>query len=109
MIIQRFILLAIVLSLTAGCATYTFSPTPTSPPPGHFENNLVAFNYPAGARIFAAGDPTFNPYSNFYKLGGKLVVGLANPNWMDDHGILFSSIGIFRHTLPASSSLANVM
>ena len=113
---QQIKFLAILLPLTLACTLFTLSPTPTASPTEispierlHFENELVAFDYPAAARIFTARDPAFLPYSNFYKLGGELVVGLANPGWMSDHGILFSSIGIYRHTLPADTSLEEVM
>ncbi len=107
---NRFIkTLALLLPVILGCAISTLLPTPTALPPVHFENELVAFDYPAVARIFAARDPAFDPYPGYYELGGELVVGLANPGWMDDYGNLYSSIGIFRHALPAGSSLEQVM
>jgi hypothetical protein len=107
---NRFMMiLVILLPLTLGCAISTVFPTPTAQPPVHFENELVAFDYPAGARIFAALDTAFNPYSNFYQLGGDLVIGFANQSWMDQYGTLYSSIGIFRHAQPAGSSLEDVM
>jgi len=76
----------------------------------HYENELVAFDYPAGARIFAAGEFFYNyPYEN--NLGGELVVGLADPGWIIwNYGtFLESSIGVYRHTLPSGSSLEEVM
>ncbi len=113
---QQLKFLVLLLPLTLACTLFTLYPTPTPIPTEiiptehlSFENELVAFDYPAAAKIFAARDPTFHPYSNFYKLGGELVVGLANPGWMDNHGILYSSIGIFRHALPAGSSLDEVL
>lgn len=110
-------ILAILLSTTSACTiiksvpTSTPGLTETSPPEIlHFENELVAFDYPAGTRIFAAGDPVFNIYPIGIELGGELAVGLANPGWIhNNNGVLFSSIGIFRHYLPPGSTLEQVM
>lgn len=102
-------ILACLLSMALACTIFTPSPTPTALPPLHFENELVAFNYPAEARIFAPPEQTaFISYPGYYELGGELVAGLANPGWMKN-GILYSSIGIFRYALPAGSSLEEVM
>jgi len=107
--IGRITFLAVLIPLTKSCTSFTPLPTPTAQPPFHFENELVAFDYPAAARIFASRDPVFDPYANPYKLGGELVVGLANPGWMSSLGTLYSSIGIYRHVLPAGTSLEEVM
>ena len=112
----RFIkILAILLPLTLACTTITLFPTsaphPTETIPPeilHFENELVAFDYPAWTRIFTAGDPVFLTYPYFIRLGGELAVGLADPGWSHDD-VLYSSIGVFRHTLPPGSSLEQVM
>jgi hypothetical protein len=108
--------LAILLPLALACTVFTRSSTSTAISTqiqtgerAHFENELVAFDYLAGARIYAAGDPAFQKYPVYYILGGELVVGLANPGWFDENGTLFSSIGIFRHALPAGSNLEEVM
>ena len=106
---NRFIkILAILLPVTLGCAISTLLPTPTALPPVHFENELVAFDYPAGTTIFAAGDPGFYTYPVDVQLGGELAVGLADPGWRHPN-TLHSSIGVFRHALPPGSSLEQVM
>jgi hypothetical protein len=115
-----FYLLAILLPLTLACMTISLfpdkAPVPTVIPALtetipheilHFENELVAFDYPAGTKIFAAGDLAFNTYPSV-SLGGELAVGLADPTWIHD-GTLYSSIGIFRHTLPPGTTLEQVM
>ena len=106
---NRFIkLLAILLFISLACtSTITLFPTST-PEILHFENELVAFDYPAGTRIFVAGDPAFIPYPLFDAMGGELAVGLADPGWIHPN-TLYSSIGIFRHTLPPGSNLEQVM
>jgi hypothetical protein len=102
-------ILACLLPLILGCTITTPFPTPTAQPPLHFENELVSFDYPAGATIFTpSGQTDFHSYAYVYELGGDLVVGLANPGWMKN-GTLFSSIGIYRHALPPGSSLEQVM
>jgi len=112
---RSIINLTILIILTLACTTITLFPTSTpnfteTIPPEilHFENELVAFDYPAGTRIFAAGDPAFSSYPYFIRLGGELAVGLADPGWIHND-TLFSSIGVFRHALPSGSSLEEVM
>jgi hypothetical protein len=115
---NRFIMiLVILLPLTLACTTTTLFSTLTPYPTQttvleilHFENELVAFDYPAGTRIFAAGDPGFNTYPFGYQPGGELAVGLAASGWVhENNGVLFNSIGVFRHTFPPGSSLEQVM
>jgi hypothetical protein len=112
----RFIkFLAFLLPLTLACTTSTFFP-PSTPTISdtipfeilHFENELVAFDYPAGMMIYAAGDPGFFIYPVGVQLGGELSVGFADPGWLHPN-MFHSSIGIFRHTLPPGSSLEQVM
>ena len=112
---RSIINLTILITLTLACTTITLFPTSTPDPTEtippeilHFENELVAFDYPTGTRIFAAGDPAFSTYPYFIQLGGELAVGLADPGWIHNE-TLFSSIGVFRHTLPSGSSLESVM
>ena len=115
---KRFIInLTILITLTLACTTITLFPTSTPDPTEtippeilHFENELVAFDYPAGTRIFTANEPGFLTYPYGNQLGGELAVGLAAPGWINENtGTLFSSIGVFRHTLPPGSSLEQVM
>jgi hypothetical protein len=114
---NRFIMILVVLiPLTIACTTTSLFPSSTpvstetaSPEILHFNNELVAFDYPAGTRIFAAGEPGFAPYPMDDLMGGELVVGLASPGWIADYGTLYSSIGVFRHRLPSGSSLEQVM
>jgi len=74
----------------------------------HFENEFVAFDYPGGMRLFISGDPAFVPYPIESRLGGQLVVGLADPHWINN-GLLFSSIGIYRHPIPPGSDLETIV
>jgi hypothetical protein len=114
---NRFIkILVVLISLTFACTTISLFPTSTpiptetaSPEILHFNNELVAFDYPAGTRIFTAGEPGFAPYPMDDLMGGELVVGLASPDWIADYGTLYSSIGVFRHRLPSGSNLVQVM
>jgi len=108
--IQPIKILAILFSLTLACTTISIfpklTPQPTSTPEVlHFEHDLVAFDYPAGTRIFTGADQGFNTYPSDIRLMGEFTVGLADPGWISDLGTLFSSIGVFRHTLPPGSSL----
>ena len=114
---NRFIMILLVLiPLTFACTTISLFPTSTpiptetaSPEILHFKNELVAFDYPAGTRIFGAGDPTFSTYPYDIRLGGELAIGLADPGWISQADVLYSSIGIFRHALPPDSSLEQVV
>jgi len=86
----------IALSFVLAIACNSFSPfyeptpshllaTPTGTPVDeilHFENDLLSFSYPARLQIFAGEDPAFLPYPGKIRLGGELVVGLVDPNWI---------------------------
>jgi hypothetical protein len=108
-------ILAILLPLTLACTTITFIPTSKPNPTStheilHFENELVTFDYPAGTKIFSAGDPGFSTYPYGIQPGGELALGLAGSGWIHETtGVLSSSIGVFRHTLPPGSTLEQVM
>jgi hypothetical protein len=110
-------LLVILLPLSFACSTITTVPTsppnPTvsiSPEILRFENELVAFNYPAGIRIFSAGEPGFNTYPEGIEPGGELAIGLGASGWSHEISeVFFSSIGVFRHALPPGSTLEQVM
>ena len=103
-------MLIFLAALTLACNAITdLAPTPTSTitlPPEilHFENDLVSFDYPAGMRLFISNDPAFNTYPIDRQLGGELIVGLADPQWIKND-ILFSSIGVYRHPIPPGSNL----
>jgi hypothetical protein len=115
----RFIMiLAILLPLISACnTTNNLFPTSTpdilrssTPEILRFENEWIAFDYPAGSKIFEAGDPGFTTYPVDIQLGGDLAAGLAYSGWIShETGLLFSSIGVFRHRLPQGSSLEQVM
>jgi len=82
------------------------TPTPTPFPSSmslHFENDVVAFDYPEGMRIFTGGDPAFVCYPDF-QLGGELVVGLGDPKFIN-FDTYFRSIRIFRLPMPPGSNL----
>ena len=112
----------VITILTNACNIVSFLPEFTPTPPLfptttlqpeilHYENELVAFDYPAGMEIFATGDPAFHTSPFGVELGGELSVGLANPSWMiwNYGSLLLSSIGVFHHELPLGSSLEFVM
>ena len=109
------ILMTLAILLTLACKSVTLTPTPTPVPPTttvpeilHFENDLVAFDYLAGTKIFTTGDPAFETYPYEIKLGGELAIGLADPMWIKSN-TLYSSIGIFRHLFPPGSTLDEIM
>jgi len=104
--------LTILITLAIVCNSVTLFPKPTpSPLPTastqpkllHFENDLVAFDYLKGMKLYTAGDPAFVCYPDI-QLGGELVVGLGDPKFInfDTH---FRSIRIFRLPMPPGSNL----
>lgn len=111
--------LTLAILFAIACRSITPSPKPTSLPTAlatstavakllHFDNDLVAFDYPEGMRLFVSGDRAFVTYPFQHQLGGELVAGLADPKWMSS-GTLFRSIGIFRHPIPPGSSLEKIV
>jgi hypothetical protein len=117
----KAIFLAITM-LSIACNVVNFFPELTAIPPLfpkatlqpeilHYENEIVAFDYQAETMIFNTGDQAFHTYPESIELGGELLVGLAKLGWsIRNNGELYkSSIGVFRHMLPPSSSLEQVM
>jgi hypothetical protein len=112
------ILMAFIILLAIACISVilflkpTPSPLPTAtmePKLLHFENDFVAFDYPAGMVVFNAADPAFIPYPSNNRLGGQLVAGLADPEEIGNNGALYRTLGIFRHPIPPGSNLEKVM
>jgi hypothetical protein len=110
------ILMAFTILLATACNTIPLFPKPTpSPLPYatkepkllHFENEIVAFDYPAGMKIYSAMDSTFQCYPDF-EFGGEMVVGLGDPNFTD-FGNDYRSIRIFHQQIPAGSNLEAIM
>jgi hypothetical protein len=108
--------LAILVPLTFACTSITIFPTSTPDSTQtiirdilRFENEVVAFDYPAGTRIFTPADSAFSTYPHDSRMGGQLAVGLANPAWISEYGSIHSSIGVFRHSLPPGTSLEQVI
>ena len=86
----------------------TPEPTPSpSPYPDsmllHFENDVVAFDYLKGMKLYTTGDPAFVCYPDI-QLGGELVVGLGDPKFIN-FDTYFRSIRIFRLPMPPGSNL----
>jgi hypothetical protein len=110
------LILVILLGLACSSTTLFSKPTPQPPTPSawslpeirHYENDILAFDYPDGVRIFEAGDPAFDLFPGDIRLGGELVVGLADPTWIKS-GYLYSSIGVFRYQVPPDSNLEKIM
>jgi hypothetical protein len=86
----------------------TPEPTPSpSPYPDsmllHFENDVVAFDYLKGMKLYTTGDPAFVCYPDI-QLGGELVVGLGDPKFIN-FDTYFRSIRITRLPMPPGSNL----
>jgi hypothetical protein len=99
--------MAFTTFLAIACNSVTLFPKPT-PSLLHFENDFVAFDYPAGMKIFNAADPAFTPYPT-NQLGGQLVAGLADPAEFGNYGHMYRTVGFFRHSIPSGSNLEQVM
>jgi hypothetical protein len=111
LILAILIVLALACETSSNLATQTPAPSATPTPPGdllHFENDFLSFDYLPGTGIFSAGDPAFLTYPHDIQLGGELVVGLADPKWIKSDD-LYSSIGIFRHSIPPGSTLDDIV
>jgi hypothetical protein len=97
-------ILAWLLLFSLACGPTAFFPEQASPSPftpesvsltapavQRFENDTLAFDYPAGARIFPAQDAAFQPYPFEVKMMGELAAGLALPHWMKN-GVLYRGL-----------------
>jgi hypothetical protein len=69
----------------------------------HFENDVVAFDYLKGMKLYTTGDPAFVCYPDI-QLGGELVVGLGDPKFIN-FDTYFRSIRITRLPMPPGSNL----
>jgi hypothetical protein len=100
----------ILLAIACNSGILFPKPTPSTMEPKllHFENDIVAFDYPAGMKVFNAADPTFTPYPK-NQLGGQLVAGLADPAEFGNYGYMYRTVGFFRHSIPSGSNLEQVM
>jgi hypothetical protein len=112
------ILMVFTILLAMACNTVTLFPKSTSLPLTtatlepkliHFENDIVAFDYPAGMMVFNATDPAFIPYPFNVTLGGQMVAGLADPTEIGTNGYMYRTLGIFRQTMLPGSNLEQVM
>jgi hypothetical protein len=112
------ILILFTILLAMACNTATLFPKTTSMPLTtailepkliHFENDIIAFDYPAGMKIFNAADPAFNPYPSNVRLGGQMVAGLADPVEIGTNGDMYRTLGIYRQTILPGSNLEQVM
>jgi hypothetical protein len=112
------ILMVFTILLAMACNTGTLFPKSTSlplttailePMLNHFENDIVAFDYPAGMKVFNAADPAFIPYPFNVSLGGQMVAGLADPAEIGTNGYIYRTLGIFRQAILPGSNLEQVM
>ncbi len=101
-------LLWLVIPLALACNALDIPSTPTPAPTAitsvkflHFENEIVAFDYPEWMKLHPAGVPEVGWYPNI-QLGGQPVVGLGDPNFFG-HETYFRSIRIARRLLPTGS------
>ena len=114
---RTHILLTLPITLALVCRTLTlpFTPaTPTVAPTAtldmnllHFENQWVAFDYPAGLQLHQAGFETIIWYP-YVDLGGKLVVGLGDERFFG-FGNYYRSVRIMRQSLPPGADLTVIM
>jgi hypothetical protein len=100
------LLIAVMLFLTTACRMGTATPT-TPPQPLHYEDDLVAFDYPGDWWLYTAGESGFNTHP--LALGGDLVAGIAYPKKIGTSELLTSTMSIFRHPLPPGATLESVM
>lgn len=108
LIILIILILAVVLTMACNAVTLFLNPTPKPPPKIlHFENDIVAFDYLEGAKVFEGMDATFQCNPPF-ELGGELVVGLGIYKYssLDTY---YRSIRIFRQPMPVDSNLETIM
>ncbi len=110
------ILMVFTILLSIACNTATLFPKSTSLPLTtatlepkliHFENDIVAFDYPAGMKVFNAADPAFIPYPFNVSLGGQMVAGLADPAEIGTNGYMYRTLGIFRQAILPGSNLGD--
>jgi hypothetical protein len=104
LIILIILTLAVVLTMACNEVTSFLNPPPQIL---HFENDIVAFDYLEGAKVYEGGKATFqcNPH---FELGGELVVGLGIYKYssLDTY---YRSIRIFRQPMPVDSNLETIM
>ncbi len=83
-------------------------PTATTEPRFlHLDNGQVAFDYPEGMQLYAAGDPAFVTYP--IQLGGELVADVADPHFIYSGKVVARFIALFRQPLPSGSNVEQVM
>jgi hypothetical protein len=110
--LAALVLLTFVFAIACMWSPF-IKPPPLSWPPTatpkslRFENELVAFDYLRGLKIFSGAAVKFNYYPKI-SLGGEMVAGLGDPKFFG-HELYFRSIRIFREPLPAGSDLDTVM
>ena len=109
--LASLIMAAFVFAMACICGPFLKPPPlprlPTQPVKIlHFENELVAFDYPSGMKVFSEGDSTFQYYPNI-QLGGEIVAALGDPQ-LAGGGRYARSIRIFRQPMPSGSTLEAV-
>jgi len=72
----------------------------------HYENDLVAFDYPEGMKVYSAGDTTFAFYPDI-QINGELVVSLGDPKFFT-YDTYFRFIRILRQSIPSNSNLESI-
>jgi hypothetical protein len=110
------ILIAFTVLLAIACSSTTLFPRPTSSARLtatrvsrllHFEDDRLVFDYPAGMKVFKAGDAAFHVYPDI-QLGGELLAGLGDPKF-SGYGRYYRSISLYRRQLPPGSDLDALM
>lgn len=96
--------LAVVLTMACNAVTSFLNPTPQIL---HFENDIVAFDYLEGMKVYEGRDTNFQCNPDF-QLGGELVVGLGIYKY-SGLDIYNRSIRIFRQPMPFDSNLETIM
>ena len=86
--------------------TMTPTPAPTPYPSSllsHYEDEVVAFDYPIEMKIYAGDDSGFTVYPD-YHLAGELMVGMGDPQFLT-FDKYHRSISIFEMEVPQGSSI----
>jgi hypothetical protein len=118
----RFTFLVVMIAAALACGTVpvtlTVPPGPAKPTAAptlyfslhqlHFENEVVAFEYPEGLQVHQAGDANWRVHPDV-DLGGELLVGLGDPRQSHSERY-YRSISIARRLAPVQhTDLARLM
>ena len=106
--------LALLLAINLACSSLSLPSLPTPAPTSmldpnlrHFEDQWVAFDYPAGLDVYEGMDPDFIWTPNIDH-AGEQVAALGDPQAMRN-GVYLRSIRILHRGLPAGADVRQTM